>query len=49
MIPRTYPTFELALRRVEVLKSAGIWPGIVCQSGGWFRLTFDPGAEETTP
>lgn len=24
----TYPSFEAAQRRVEVLKGSGIWPGI---------------------
>jgi hypothetical protein len=42
-----YSSYEAALRRVEVLKASGIWPGIVgpLENGGW-RLTFNPDLHE---
>ena len=36
-----YPSWDLALRRVEALQRAGIWPGIYRCPGGW-ALTYDP-------
>ena len=41
-----YPTFERALQRVEVLKAAGCWPGIVSLADGTYRLTYDPEASQ---
>ena len=38
-----YPTYELALRRVETLRTHGIWPGITGpDTNGCYRLTYDP-------
>ena len=37
----TYPTYEAAARRAEILRSAGIWPGIIREGERW-RLTCDP-------
>lgn len=41
-----YATFNLAQRRVEVLKQQGIWPGIRCHRDGTYSLTFDPEARQ---
>lgn len=38
----TYDTFDRAARRVENLKRAGIWPGIITRPDG-YQLTYDPG------
>ena len=34
-------TWAEALRRVETLKHTGIWPGIITQPDGTYRLTCD--------
>ena len=39
--PKTYPTEESALRRVEQLNRLGYWPGVVRHGDRW-RLTADP-------
>jgi hypothetical protein len=40
--PRSYPSEESALRRVQQLRAAGMWPGVVPLPDGRFRLTHDP-------
>lgn len=42
MITPTYPTFEAAQARVDVLKARGIWPGCIQLPDGTWRLTYDP-------
>jgi hypothetical protein len=38
-----YATYDLALRRVEVLKGSGIWPGIIGPDrDGAYALMFNP-------
>jgi hypothetical protein len=40
---KTYPTFDAAQRRVEVLKRRGVWPGIVGPlPEGTYQLMYDP-------
>ena len=42
-MPSRYPSYDLALRRVENLKRLGYWPGIIGPfPDGWYTLTFDP-------
>lgn len=41
----TYPSFDAAQRRVEVLKGSGIWPGIRCHADRTCTLTYDPEAK----
>lgn len=36
-----YRSFEVALRRIEMLKRAGIWPAYRAVPGGW-TLSYDP-------
>lgn len=38
----TYPTWDLAARRVHALTQQGIWPGIRQQGDGTYALTYDP-------
>lgn len=38
----SYPTEEAALKRVEVLKTHGIWPGYVRLPDGRWQLLYDP-------
>lgn len=40
----TYPTFDLAARRVDALRRSGYWPGVVTREDGRYQLTFDPDA-----
>lgn len=40
----TYDSYDRALRRAEVLKDGGIWPGIRCHADGTYSLTYDPEA-----
>lgn len=42
MEPRSYPSEEAALRRVEQLVAAGVWPGVRQQADGRWVLTHDP-------
>ena len=42
MTAPTYGTERAALSRVRQLRAAGVWPGVVRQSDGKFRLTCDP-------
>lgn len=37
-----YDSYERAVRRVEVLKDRGVWPGITCHADGSCTLTYDP-------
>jgi hypothetical protein len=37
-----YPSEEAALKRAEVLKQSGIWPGAVHQADDRWVLFFDP-------
>lgn len=39
-----YATFDAAARRVEQLKAAGRWPGIILHADGSCDLTWDPEA-----
>jgi hypothetical protein len=38
---RTYPTEELADARVTALRRIGIWPAVIPQADGRFRLSVD--------
>ena len=38
----TYATERAAQARVRQLRASGVWPGIVRQADGKFRLTCDP-------
>jgi hypothetical protein len=40
--PGRYATEEAAIRRVEALKKAGHWPGIIRHRDGTCDLTWDP-------
>ena len=42
MTAPTYTTERAAQARVALLRAAGVWPGIVRQADGRFRLTCDP-------
>lgn len=45
MSPRTYPTAELAFRRVDAIKiKLGVWPGVRRTEGG-YELAYDPERE----
>jgi hypothetical protein len=36
-----YRTEDAAVKRIEVLKGIGVWPGYYRVTGGW-ALTYDP-------
>jgi hypothetical protein len=38
----TYGSERAALARVRQLRAAGVWPGVVRQADGRWRLTCDP-------
>jgi hypothetical protein len=37
----TYPSQEIAEARAEALKRIGIWPAVIAQADGRFRLSTD--------
>jgi hypothetical protein len=43
----TYGTERAAQARVRQLRAAGVWPGVVRQVDGKFRLTCDPDPDRT--
>ncbi len=41
-MPAYYKTEDKALRRIEILKRHGIWPGLIKRADRRYQLTYNP-------